>query len=63
VNNDRDGVTRNDMFHRFDACDGEVKTAIVAGLAHLPPNLARQRLAQANGLVRRALQPAAGDER
>lgn len=57
------GLSLDEAARIFDACDGEVKTAIVAGLAHLPPNLARQRLAQANGLVRRALQPAAGDER
>ncbi len=57
------GLSLDEAARIFDACDGEVKTAIVAGLAHLPPDLARQRLAQANGLVRRALQPAAGDER
>lgn len=36
-------------------CDGEVKTAIVAQLANLAPEVARQRLADNNGVVRNAL--------
>ena len=36
-------------------CQGEVKTAIVAQLAHVTPDKARQRLAQAKGSVRAVL--------
>jgi N-acetylmuramic acid 6-phosphate etherase len=39
----------------LEAAGGEVKTAIVALLADLDPTTARYRLAQANGIVRRAL--------
>jgi N-acetylmuramic acid 6-phosphate etherase len=40
-------------------CNGEVKTALVCGLAHVSPDQARQRLHKANGFVRTAIQ--AGD--
>jgi N-acetylmuramic acid 6-phosphate etherase len=40
----------------LEQCGGEVKTAIVAGLAHLTPQLARQRLDAANGSIRAALE-------
>jgi N-acetylmuramic acid 6-phosphate etherase len=36
-------------------CDHEVKTAIVAQLAGMSPEAARQRLARARGVVRAAL--------
>ncbi len=36
-------------------CDNELKTALVASLANIPPNVARERLAAAGGLVRAAL--------
>jgi len=39
----------------LEASGGEVKTAIVALLAGIDPAAARLRLAQANGIVRRAL--------
>lgn len=39
----------------LQACDGEVKTAIVAVLADLSPQEARQRLLQVGGVVRAAL--------
>ena len=38
----------------LDAADGEVKTAIVAGLTHQPPAEARARLARCGGRVREA---------
>jgi len=37
-------------------CDGEVKTAVVAHLGSMAPDVARQRLEQAGGHLRRALQ-------
>lgn len=37
------------------ACNGEVKTAIVAQLANIPPDEARSKLAKANGRVRLAI--------
>ncbi|MBN1486284.1 MAG: N-acetylmuramic acid 6-phosphate etherase [Anaerolineae bacterium] len=40
----------------LDACDGEVKTAIVSILADVRPEVARNRLAYTNGVVRRALE-------
>jgi len=39
----------------LEACNGEVKTAIVALLAAIPPAEARQRLAHTGGRVRQAL--------
>jgi len=39
----------------LEQCNGEVKTAIVSTLAELSPEQARQRLATAGGIVRRAL--------
>ena len=41
------------------ACDGEVKTAIVTLLANVTPAEARRRLAESQGRVRAALEPAA----
>jgi len=40
----------------LQACDGQVKVAIVAHLAGLTPEMARQRLAEAGGVVGKALQ-------
>ncbi len=40
----------------LDQCGGEVKTALVSGRARVPPPVARQRLAAANGSVRAALE-------
>lgn len=40
-------------------CGGELKTALVAQLASLPPETARQRLTEAGGQVRKALPPPA----
>lgn len=42
----------------LDRCDGEVKTAIVAARANLSPEMARRRLIDARGHLRRAI---AGD--
>jgi N-acetylmuramic acid 6-phosphate etherase len=39
----------------LDACDGQVKTAIVCLLGRLPVDEARARLARAEGSVRSAL--------
>ncbi len=39
----------------LEQCGGEVKTAIVAGRTHVTPEVARQRLAAADGSVRAAL--------
>ncbi|MFN8442723.1 MAG: N-acetylmuramic acid 6-phosphate etherase [Caldilineaceae bacterium] len=48
-----DEETANTLLHQ---CDGEVKTAIVAHLAQLSPQAARERLAEANGVVRQAVE-------
>lgn len=42
----------------LDQCDGEVKTAIVAGLSGALPDMARAALARAGGVVRLALNTA-----
>ena len=42
-------------------CNGEVKTAIVSQLANVSPEQARDRLTQARGLVRAALQQRIND--
>jgi N-acetylmuramic acid 6-phosphate etherase len=39
----------------LDRCDGEVKTAVVAARANLPPEMARGRLRDAGGHLRRAI--------
>ena len=39
----------------FTACNGEVKTAIVAKLANVSADAARQRLEAAGGVVRQAI--------
>jgi N-acetylmuramic acid 6-phosphate etherase len=39
----------------LSACDGEVKTAIVAVLAQLSPEQARKRLQETGGFVRKAI--------
>jgi len=39
----------------LQACGGEVKTAIVAVLANVSPELAQQRLRQTGGFVRKAI--------
>ncbi|MDX9991608.1 MAG: N-acetylmuramic acid 6-phosphate etherase [Anaerolineales bacterium] len=49
------GVSSERAGQILEACAGEVKTAIVAELANLPPETARQRLRLAGGLVRQAL--------
>jgi N-acetylmuramic acid 6-phosphate etherase len=41
----------------LQACDGQVKVAIVAHLAGIPPSAARERLAARGGVVREALRP------
>jgi N-acetylmuramic acid 6-phosphate etherase len=51
------GRSSDEAAAALDAAGGEVKTAIVALLAELDPATARARLAQANGIVRRALSP------
>lgn len=50
-------ISRAEAALLLEQCGGEVKTAIVAGLAHLSPQGARQRLRAANGSVRAALEP------
>ena len=42
----------------LDRCDGEVKTAIVAARANLSPEMARRRLKDAGGHLRRAISDA-----
>lgn len=49
------GLDENAAAAALEAADGEVKTAIVAGLAGVTPQQARQRLACASGVVRKAL--------
>jgi N-acetylmuramic acid 6-phosphate etherase len=39
----------------LDACDGEVKTAIVVARANLSPEMARRRLMDAGGHLRKAI--------
>jgi N-acetylmuramic acid 6-phosphate etherase len=39
----------------LQSCDGEVKTAIVAVLANIPPDAARKRLRETGGFVRKAI--------
>lgn len=46
----------------LEACDGEVKVAIVSALAGLTPAEARERLQRSGGVVREALRGAAGGE-
>ncbi len=47
----------------LERCGGEVKTAIVAHLAGLEPDAARERLSSANGRIRAALGPLSTVER
>ncbi len=49
------GIERDAAEAALAAAGGEVKTAIVATLAGVPPEEARQRLASADGVVRAAL--------
>jgi N-acetylmuramic acid 6-phosphate etherase len=51
------GRSSDEAAAALEAANGEVKTAIVVLLAELDPATARARLAQANGVVRRALSP------
>ncbi|MBI3536882.1 MAG: N-acetylmuramic acid 6-phosphate etherase [Chloroflexi bacterium] len=48
-------LPRADAEKLLRACDGEVKTAIVAHLARVSPEIARARLNRAKGVVRAAL--------
>ncbi len=50
------GVSVHDAAHILEQNDGQVKTAIVATLANISPDAARERLKNANGAVHRALQ-------
>ncbi len=49
------GITTDEAAARLDACDGQVKPAIVSTLAGVTPDEARRRLDAAGGVVRRAL--------
>ena len=49
------GVSVHDAAHILEQNGGQVKTAIVATLAHISPDAARERLKNANGVVHRAL--------
>lgn len=50
------GVSAHDAAQILEQNDGQVKTAIVATLARVSPDTARERLKNANGVVHRALQ-------
>lgn len=50
------GISTEQANALLHACDGQVKVAIVAHLAALSPEAARQRLAAAGGIVRKALE-------
>jgi len=47
----------------LEACDGEVKAAIVSELAGVPPEQARQLLKKSGGMVRKALSLRNGEKR
>jgi N-acetylmuramic acid 6-phosphate etherase len=49
------GLAENEATSLLQQSNNEPKTAIVAALAQITPAAARQRLAQANGIVRAAL--------
>jgi len=49
------GLDQRSATEILSACDGEVKTAIVAVLAQISPELARTRLHEAGGYVRKAI--------
>ncbi len=49
------GLNETEAADLLAASDGEVKTAIVAALLDVEPENARQRLAQAGGVIRRAI--------
>jgi len=49
------GIPLDQAGDLLEACDGQVKVAIVAHLAGLSPEAARERLAVAGGVVREAL--------
>lgn len=50
------GLNPKEAAARLEACDGEVKVAIVSTLAKVSPEEARQRLIRAQGVVRLAVQ-------
>ena len=50
------GLGREEAKALLERCDGEAKTAIVAGLAGVSPEEARRRLARTGGRVRQALE-------
>jgi N-acetylmuramic acid 6-phosphate etherase len=49
------GISLTQATARLEACDGEVKTAIVSSLVRISPEEAHLRLAAAHGIVRQAL--------
>ncbi len=49
------GLSTSDAEALLARCNGEVKTALVSALARVTPAEARQRLQQANGFVRAAI--------
>jgi len=49
------GLTLEQAARILQACDGEVKTAIVAVLANVSPEVAQQRLRETGGFVRKAI--------
>jgi N-acetylmuramic acid 6-phosphate etherase len=55
------GLSFEQAAAQLEACNDEVKTAIVAALLGVAPAEARQRLAAGQGVIRRALQPESTD--
>jgi N-acetylmuramic acid 6-phosphate etherase len=53
-------VSETEAEQALAATDGEVKTAILVLLADISPDEARRRLAEASGVIRRALDSSSG---
>ena len=54
------GLSPEEAAGHLEACDGEVKVAIVSSLAKVSPQEARRRLTEADGFVRRAIRGETG---
>lgn len=55
------GLSEAEVVPHLEACDGELKTTVVAACCGVTPEEARQRLQAANGQLRVALEPASND--
>ncbi len=55
------GLSEPEVAPHLEACDGELKTAVVAIRCNITPDQARQRLEAANGQLRRALESELND--